>query len=68
MTAIGPVPRQAPSMSTFDTTPLFMRELPTGHDDEADESDKHTLAALQSLIHEGSPQGKPSNNAPFYLL
>lgn len=48
-------------MTAFDSTPLFMRELPTGNDEEVSESDKTTLAALQSLLHEGDPEEVASN-------
>jgi hypothetical protein len=34
-----------------------MREIPTGKDADASEEDQNTLAALQSLIHEGDPEG-----------
>ncbi|KAH7344996.1 hypothetical protein B0J17DRAFT_763718 [Rhizoctonia solani] len=57
----GPTPRQHVSPSVFDTTPLFMREIPTGKDGEASETDQNTLAALQSLIHEGDPEEVASN-------
>ncbi|CAE6425194.1 unnamed protein product [Rhizoctonia solani] len=57
----GPAPRQHVSPSAFDTTPLFMREAPTGKDVEVSEDDQNTLAALQSLIHEGDPEEVASN-------
>ncbi|CAE6530470.1 unnamed protein product [Rhizoctonia solani] len=57
----GPTPREDVPLSAFDTTPLFMRELPTGKEGEASEEDQTTLAALQSLIHEGDPEEVASN-------
>ncbi|KAF8761786.1 Tetratricopeptide repeats protein [Rhizoctonia solani] len=57
----GPTPRQPVSLSTFDTTPLFMREAAVGTDRDAPEDDQNTLAALQSLIHEGDPEEVASN-------
>ncbi|KAG8690793.1 hypothetical protein FRC11_009075, partial [Ceratobasidium sp. 423] len=57
----GPIPREHVPLSAFDTTPLFMRDLPTGKEGEASEEDQNTLAALQSLIHEGDPEEIASN-------
>ncbi|CAE6446460.1 unnamed protein product [Rhizoctonia solani] len=57
----GPAPREHVPVSAFDTTPLFMRELPTEHEGEVSEQDQATLAALQSLIHEGDPEEIASN-------
>lgn len=47
-------------MDAFDSIPLFMRELPSGKDGDGAESDV-ALAALQSLIHEGTPEEVASN-------
>ncbi|KAG9122114.1 hypothetical protein FRC07_001642 [Ceratobasidium sp. 392] len=55
-----PQPLARTTLDAFDTTPLFMRELPSGEDDTSD-FDSNTLAALQSLIHEGSPEEVASN-------
>ena len=51
-TPAGPTPRKATtSLDDFDSTPLFMKSLPDeGGDDTA-------LQALQSLVHEGTPDG-----------
>ncbi|KAJ1311443.1 hypothetical protein OPQ81_009932 [Rhizoctonia solani] len=57
----GPAPREHVPLSAFDNTPLFMRELPTGKEGEVSEEDQTTLAALQSLIHEGDPEEVASN-------
>ncbi|KAG8714574.1 hypothetical protein FRC08_011722 [Ceratobasidium sp. 394] len=54
-----PQPPARTGLDAFDSTPLFMRELPP--DNDASESDNNTLAALQSLIHEGSPEEVASN-------
>ncbi|KAG9090770.1 hypothetical protein FRC06_000888 [Ceratobasidium sp. 370] len=54
-----PQPPARATLDVFDTTPLFMRELPS--DNDTFESDNNTLAALQSLIHEGSPEEVASN-------
>ncbi|CAE7130906.1 unnamed protein product [Rhizoctonia solani] len=58
--SVGPTPRKHVSESAFDTTPLFMRELPTGENDIS-QAEQNTLAALQSLIHEGDPEEVASN-------
>ncbi|CUA76725.1 hypothetical protein RSOLAG22IIIB_02194 [Rhizoctonia solani] len=57
----GPAPREHVSASAFDTTPLFMRDISSGKEGEASEHDQITLAALQSLIHEGDPEEIASN-------
>ncbi|KAG6918228.1 hypothetical protein DXG01_015821 [Tephrocybe rancida] len=43
------------TMAAFDSLPLFMKSLP------ADDSEDTTLAALQSLIHEGTPDEVAQN-------
>jgi len=52
---VGPSPKPRPTedeaLAAFDSVPLFMKSLPD--DDQADP----TLAALQSLIYEGTPDG-----------
>jgi hypothetical protein len=52
--AVGPAPKERPTeeevLASFDSVPLFMKSLP---EDDADP----TLAALQSLIYEGTPDG-----------
>ena len=52
----GPVPKPRQTedevLATFDSVPLFMKSLPE------DDSQDSTLAALQSLIYEGTPDGK----------
>lgn len=40
-------------LDSFDSIPLFMRSLPDDHPVE-----NSTLAALQSLAHEGTPDGQ----------
>ncbi|KAG8737128.1 hypothetical protein FRC10_008550 [Ceratobasidium sp. 414] len=54
-----PQPPARTTLDVFDSTPLFMRELPS--DNDTSESDNNTLAALQSLIHEGPPEEVASN-------
>ncbi|KAG8695836.1 hypothetical protein FRC09_008899 [Ceratobasidium sp. 395] len=56
-----PQPLARTTLDAFDSTPLFMRELPSGIDSDTPESDSNTLAALQSLIHEGPPEEIASN-------
>lgn len=41
-------------LKDFDNVPLFMRSLPFGADDTADTT---AIEALQSLVHEGTPDG-----------
>ncbi|KAG6833609.1 hypothetical protein H0H87_004236 [Tephrocybe sp. NHM501043] len=50
-TAPEPAPKKDldAAMAAFDSLPLFMKSLPT------DDTEDTTLAALQSLIHEGTP-------------
>lgn len=52
---LGPVPKSRPTddeaLAAFESVPLFMKTLP-----EEDIQDP-TLSALQSLIHEGTPDG-----------
>lgn len=51
----GPKPRSyEDALKAFDSVPLFMRELPEG---KIDESSDVALSALQSLVHEGPPDG-----------
>ena len=54
-TAVGPAPKpiktEEEMLAAFDSIPLFMKNLP-----EEDNQDT-TLSALQSLIHEGTPDG-----------
>jgi hypothetical protein len=52
-----PQPLAHTTLDAFDTTPLFMRELPSGEDNDTSESANNTLAALQSLLYEGPPEG-----------
>jgi hypothetical protein len=40
-------------LDSFDSIPLFMKNLP-----DEDPADNVSLAALQSLVHEGTPDGK----------
>src|ERR1700761_5996986 len=40
-------------LDAFDSVPLFMKSLP-----DEDSADNATLAALQNLAHEGTPDGK----------
>ena len=49
-----PLPQPAPTeekMAAFDSVPLFMKSLPE------DALDDPTVAALQSLAHDGTPDG-----------
>lgn len=49
-----PLPQPVPieeKMAAFDSVPLFMKSLPE------DALDDPTLAALQTLAHEGTPDG-----------
>lgn len=46
-------------LDAFDSTPLFMRELPTGLESDPSNLNDNTLAALQSLLHDGDPEGTP---------
>ena len=39
-------------IDAFDSTPLFMSSLPKDHESN------ETLAALQALAYDGTPQGK----------
>jgi len=43
--------REAEALASFDSVPLFMKSLPE------DSSQDIALAALQSLVHEGTPNG-----------
>ena len=55
---IGPAEkpsREAETLASFDSVPLFMKSLPE------DSSQDTALAALQSLVHEGTPNGGISN-------
>lgn len=53
---IGPQPRSKLSLeerlAEFDSVPLFMKSLPE------EETDDPMIAALQSLAHEGTPDGR----------
>ena len=53
--ATGPQPLSddavAKKLAEFDSIPLFMKSLPS------EETDDVALAALQSLVHEGTPDG-----------
>jgi hypothetical protein len=50
---VGPQPLSLEGkLAAFDSVPLFMKSLP---DEDADDS---VVAALQSLVHEGTPDGK----------
>lgn len=40
-------------LESFDSIPLFMKSLP-----DEDSADNTSLAALQSLVHEGTPDGE----------
>ena len=40
-------------LAEFDSIPLFMKSLPA-----EEETDNIALAALQSLVHEGTPDGR----------
>jgi hypothetical protein len=54
MTQPLPLPQPAPvdgKLREFDSVPLFMRSLPE------DASDDIAISALQSLAHEGTPDG-----------
>ncbi|KAG6840808.1 hypothetical protein C0991_004163 [Blastosporella zonata] len=52
-TSVGPQPAPKKNleevMAAFDSTPLFMKSMP------ADDTEDTTLAALQSLVHDGTP-------------
>lgn len=54
--AAGPQPLSddaiAKKLAEFDSIPLFMKSLPS------EETDDTALAALQSLAHEGTPDGR----------
>lgn len=53
--SIGPQPSAVANvdeaLARFDDTPLFMKSLPE------DDTDNVALSALQSLVHEGTPDG-----------
>jgi hypothetical protein len=52
MSKIGPEPLSYDErLAQFDSVPLFMKSLPEG------DTDDPALAALQALIHEGTPDG-----------
>jgi hypothetical protein len=58
MTTITNSPAPAPpsfeeAMASLESSPLFMKNLPT------DISEDPALSALQALVHEGTPDGKP---------
>lgn len=55
----GPVPLPHTPLDAFDSTPLFMRELPAGQENDPLDFNNNTLAALQSLLHDGDPEGAP---------
>lgn len=40
-------------LKEFDSVPLFMRSLP----DDLDDNDDVAVSALQSLVHDGTPDG-----------
>ena len=52
---IGPQPMSSQEieykLAAFDSVPLFMKSLP------AEDTDNAVVAALQSLAHEGTPDG-----------
>jgi small subunit ribosomal protein S7e len=52
---VGPQPLPKPTLeeklAAFDSIPLFMKSLP-------DDPDDPMIAALQSLAHEGTPDGR----------
>ncbi|KAF8591343.1 hypothetical protein K439DRAFT_1627059 [Ramaria rubella] len=53
MTEAVPFPQPVPTegkLQEFDSVPLFMRSLP-------EDSDEIAISALQSLAHEGTPDG-----------
>ena len=56
MTIPGPQPLSddavAKKLAEFDSVPLFMKSAPS------EERDDTVLAALQSLVHEGTPNGQ----------
>lgn len=49
-------------MAAFDSVPLFMKSLPE------DALDDHTVAALQSLAHDGTPDGMCMLSKLYYSL
>lgn len=50
--ASGPQPASVEdTLAAFDSVPLFMKSLPQGDTDDT------VLSALQSLAHEGTPDG-----------
>lgn len=52
MATVGPQPRQSENtLEELENVPLFMRSLPENSSDDA------TISALQSLAHEGTPDG-----------
>ena len=59
--ASGPQPLTSDDLQakldSFDSIPLFMKSLP-----DEDVADNNTLAALQSLAHEGTPDGEEKRN------
>jgi len=51
---VGPAPKPynaAEVLASFDSVPLFMRSLPEETPEDS------ALAALQSLVHDGTPDG-----------
>jgi len=51
---VGPAPKPynaAEVLTSFDSVPLFMRSLPE------ETSEDSALAALQSLVYDGTPDG-----------
>ena len=54
-TVFGPSPKpynEAETLASFDSVPLFMKSLP---EETAEDS---SLAALQSLVYDGTPDGR----------
>ena len=54
-----PLPNPQPAsfddkLKEFDTVPLFMRSLPSEGDETVDTT---AIDAIQSLVHEGTPDG-----------
>jgi hypothetical protein len=56
-TAIGPQPQSDVDLEKqlLQSHPLFMTSLP--EDDDGDGGENVALAALQSLVHDGTPDG-----------
>lgn len=53
---VGPQPLSSKEtkdkLAAFDSVPLFMKSLPS------EDTDDTVVAALQSLVHEGTPDGE----------